>query len=196
MAGPLLNLTIFTKSRAHTLRAISVATFPPGFFFLLIHGIATQRVNPAIGIIPLFLSASFSALLLANEKRCGCQSSGLSGTPIHLVVDLLLGIGLLVCLILSWVFLERSYGGGIMFGTYCTNFLIVNFSFHLYFVLSQIWDALQPGASYPASCPQCQFGPFTISKGGMRNGYAPLLDGDGEPTGSAEDARNAAESAV
>jgi hypothetical protein len=100
MAGPILNLTIFTKSTNHALRAISLATFPPGFLILLIQGIFAAKVNPAIGILPLFFSSAYSALLLANEKRCGCQASGLTGTSIHLVFDLLLGVALLVCLIL------------------------------------------------------------------------------------------------
>lgn len=127
MAGPVLNLTIFTKSVPHTLRAISIITFPPGFLLLLICGIESGRVNPAISIIPLFFSSAFGVLLLANERKCGCQSSGLTGTPIHLVVDLLLGVGLLVCLILTWVFLPQSWHGGqVMLGTYCTNFLLVN----------------------------------------------------------------------
>jgi hypothetical protein len=128
MPGPLLNLTIFTKSTPHALRALSLATFPPAFLILLIQGMAAEKVNPAIGILPLFFSSAFSALLLANEKKCGCQASGLTGTPIHLVFDLVLGIGLLMCLILDWVCLSngRTERGLVMMGTYGTNFLICN----------------------------------------------------------------------
>lgn len=136
MAGPLLNLTIFTKSFPHALRALSLATFLPAFIILLIQGIISNDVNPAIGILPLFFSAAFSALLLANEKKCGCQASGLTGTPIHLVFDLVLGIGLLVCLILDWVIMPKTSGwrysnfgkekAMVMLGTYGTNFMIVN----------------------------------------------------------------------
>jgi hypothetical protein len=132
MAGPVLNLTIFTKSTPHALRAISLATFPPAFLILLIVGICSERVNPAIGILPLFFSSAFSALLLANEKKCGCQSSGLTGTSIHLILDLLLGIGLLVCLILAWIFIPEGDGLAAMWNTYGTNFLICN----LYVTLS------------------------------------------------------------
>jgi hypothetical protein len=132
MPGPLLNFTIFKKSTAHALRAMCLATFPPAFFILLIQGIASGRVNPAIGILPLFFSAAFSALLLANEKRCGCQASGLTGTPVHLVFDLALGIGLLVCTILAWVNMCHGRGsrGQVMVGTYGTNFLICNWYVH------------------------------------------------------------------
>jgi len=127
MAGPHLNFTIFTKSTAHTLRALSILTFPPAFLILLIQGILSGRVLPALGILPLFFSSAFAALLLANEKRCGCQSSGLSGTPIHLVFDVLLGAALLVLLILTWIFLSKNHNGDlVMLGTYGTNFLIFN----------------------------------------------------------------------
>lgn len=129
MAGPLLNLTIFTRSTPHALRAISLATFPPAFVMLLIQGIVSERVLPAIGILPLFLSSAFSALLLANEKKCGCQSSGLTGTPVLLVFDIVLGAGLLVSLILSWMFMSDSGWcdeGMMLLGTYGTNFLICN----------------------------------------------------------------------
>jgi hypothetical protein len=127
MAGSLLNLTIFTKSTPHTLRALSILTFPPAFLILLIQGIISSRVLPALGILPLFFSSAFAALLLANEKRCGCQSSGLSGTPIHLVFDVLLGAALLVLLILTWIFMPQHYNGEmVMLGTYGTNFLIFN----------------------------------------------------------------------
>jgi hypothetical protein len=127
MAGPILNLKILTKSVPQSLRAISIVTFPPAFLLLLIQGIASARVNPAISILPLFLSSAFSVFLLHNERPCGCQSAGLTGTPVHLVADLLLGTALLICLILTWVFLPRHYEGSlIMLGTYCTNFLGVN----------------------------------------------------------------------
>jgi hypothetical protein len=128
MAGPVLNLTVFTKSTYHALRAISLATFPPAFLVLLIQGILSETVNPAIGILPLFFSSAFSALLLANEKKCGCQASGLNGTPIHLVFDLVLGIGLLVCLILAWASMGAGYAdrGFVIMGTYGTNFMLCN----------------------------------------------------------------------
>ncbi|KAF1998557.1 hypothetical protein P154DRAFT_439078 [Amniculicola lignicola CBS 123094] len=190
MAGPVLNLKIFTKSTYHTLRAVSVITFPPAFFFLLIQGIASRRVNPAISLLPLFFSSFYSLFLLANERQCGCQASGLTGTPIHLVCDLLLGIGLLVCLILTWVFLPQHWDGPvIMLGTYCTNFIIVNFLVHLHFTLRTLYEAMAPGQNYPSSCPRCQNGgPFFMAiQKGLKSGYTPLLDRDGGPRGSVDE---------
>jgi hypothetical protein len=128
MPGPLLNFTIFTKSTPHALRAISLATFIPAFIILLIAGIGLEAANPAIGIVPLFFSSAFSALLLANEKKCGCQASGLAGTPVHLIFDLTLGLSLLLFTIMGWL----SMGGGradrgfVVLGTYGTNFMVIN----------------------------------------------------------------------
>lgn len=122
----MLNLTVFSKSTPHSLRAISLATFPPAFFLLLIQGIYSKQVNPAIAIVPLFFSSAYAALLLANEKRCGCQAGGLTGTPFHFILDFLIGLGLLVCLILAWILMGRVRDRGIMLGTYGTNFIICN----------------------------------------------------------------------
>lgn len=124
----MINLTVFSKSTPHALRAISLATFPPAFFILLIAGLMLEQVNPAIGLIPLFFSSAYAGLLLANEKKCGCQAGGLTGTPFHFILDFVIGTGLLVCLILAWVFMGDRYchDHGIILGTYGTNFLICN----------------------------------------------------------------------
>jgi hypothetical protein len=50
------------------------------------------------------------------------------------------------------------------------------------------------GPSYPMSCPQCQGMSFKVGNfklahvaAGLKDGYAPLLDRDGEPRGSVEE---------
>lgn len=67
-------------------------------------------------------------------------------------------------------------------------FLTRNSLIHAYFAFSQLIEALQPGSFYPASCPQCQNGSFSVGKirlgAGLADGYAPLLDGENEPRGS------------
>ena len=123
----MVNITVFQKSTPHALRAISLATFPPAFIILLIAGLQLSHVIPAIGLVPLFFSSAYSALLLANERKCGCQAGGLTGTPFHFILDFVIGTTLLVCLILAWVLMPGSWrGSGIMMGTYGTNFLICN----------------------------------------------------------------------
>lgn len=83
-------------------------------------------------------------------------------------------------------------GEAILLGAYGTNFLICNFLIHCYFVANQVLDALAPGFSYPASCPQCQHGSFAVgsiklTSEGIRQGYESLLD-RGEPRNSGEGA--------
>lgn len=83
---------------------------------------------------------------------------------------------------------------------------------HLYFVLCQLKEALNGAQSFPSSCPQCRSGTLSFSIGGfefgksytfgsgaktgLNNGYAPLLDGDGEPRASADEQANGGESMV
>lgn len=85
---------------------------------------------------------------------------------------------------------------------------------HLYFVLCQLKDALDGAQSFPSRCPQCrshsgtlafkiggfEFGKsYSFSSGaikGLKNGYAPLLDGDGEPRVSTEEQANGGENMV
>ncbi|KAF3031565.1 hypothetical protein E8E12_002081 [Didymella heteroderae] len=208
----MINLIIFQKSIPHALRAICLLSFLPAFPILLIAGIALEQVNPAIGLVPLFFSSLYSAILLSNEKNCGCQAGGLTGTPFHFILDFLIGTGLLVCLILTWVFIGCYRESGVVLGVYGTNFLIMNFSMHAYFVLCQLKEALDGAQSFPSSCPQCRshngalafkIGGFEFGKsysfgseatGGLKNGYAPLLDGDGEPRVSADERTNGGDS--
>lgn len=124
----MINLTVFQKSPAHVLRSISLATFPPAFLFLLVAGINLRQVNPAIGLVPLAFSSAYAAILLANEKKCGCQAGGLTGTPFHFILDFVIGTGLLICIVLGWIFMGVLHyrPGGIILGTYGTVFLICN----------------------------------------------------------------------
>ena len=124
----MINLTVFQKSPVHALRSISLATFPPAFLFLLVAGINLRQVNPAIGLVPLAFSSAYAAILLANEKKCGCQAGGLTGTPFHFILDFVIGTGLLICIILGWIFMGVLHyrPGGIILGTYGTVFLICN----------------------------------------------------------------------
>ncbi|KAF2009575.1 hypothetical protein BU24DRAFT_497174, partial [Aaosphaeria arxii CBS 175.79] len=96
MAGAILTTT--TTLPPLPLRRTPLFVLAPAFPLLLTQGLISRRVNPAIGILPLFLSAAFSAYLLSNTSRIG-----LAGTPVHLVADVVLAIALLTCLILDWV---------------------------------------------------------------------------------------------
>jgi hypothetical protein len=65
---------------------------------------------------------------------------------------------------------------------------------HFFFVGKQLQDSLMPGQSYPMSCPQCQNSSFSVGNiklanvtAGLKDGYAPLLDREGEPRDSVEE---------
>lgn len=64
---------------------------------------------------------------------------------------------------------------------------------HSYFVAQQLLDAFSPGSSYPSTCPQCQNRSFSMGTiklvSGLREGYAPLLDQEGEPRTSVKGPR-------
>jgi hypothetical protein len=67
---------------------------------------------------------------------------------------------------------------------------------HLYFVGTQLRESLSPGSSYPLSCPQCHNSSFSVGSirlagvaAGLKDGYAPLLDGEGEPRRNMEESR-------
>ncbi|KAF1923024.1 uncharacterized protein M421DRAFT_76492 [Didymella exigua CBS 183.55] len=198
----MINLTVFQKSTPHALRAISLASFIPAFPIFLIAGIGLQQLNPAIGLVPLFFSSLYSAILLSNEKKCGCQAGGLTGTPFHFILDFLIGTGLLTCLILAWALMGYYRESGVILGTLV----------HLYFVLCQLKEALDGAPVFPSSCPQCRSGTLSFSIGGFefgkscsfgtgaitgfKNGYTPLLNGDGEPRVYSDEHTNEGESMV
>jgi hypothetical protein len=68
---------------------------------------------------------------------------------------------------------------------------------HAYFVGRQLEETLTPGMSQPLSCPQCKNSSFPVGNiklasgaTGLKDGYAPLLDREGEPRESVEESRS------
>lgn len=179
MSPPIFNFKIISKSPAHILRALTIFTFPPAFIMLLIHGITSSRFNPAMGLLPLSASSAFGAAILYNEKECDCESSSLIRSPTLYIMDLILGVGLLVALIATWVTLPHQWdGSSVMLGTYGTNFLLINFLVHAYFVVQQLYELLSIIANR-TSCPQCNYSPLTPNAGRRRaKGYAPLVNNE------------------
>jgi hypothetical protein len=100
----------------------------------------------------------------------------LVGTPLHLIFDLFLGLGLLVCLIFTWVCLPKAYHRGhVMLGTYASVFLMVNFTIHLYFSVVQLAQSSSfVEWVYPSACPQCEFGQYASKRSGKNKGYMPI----------------------
>ncbi|OCK98375.1 uncharacterized protein K441DRAFT_629401 [Cenococcum geophilum 1.58] len=180
MTSPIFNFKIISKSPAHILRALTIFTFPPAFIMLLIHGITSSRFNPAMGLLPLSASSAFGAAILCNEKECDCEPFSLIRSPILCIMDLILGVGLLVALIATWVTLPYHWNGSsVMLGTYGTNFLLINFLVHAYFVIQQLYELLPNIANRTTPCPQCNYSPLTPNAGRRHaKGYAPLVNNE------------------
>lgn len=125
---PALLTTHLPAPSPHSLRALSILSFPPAFVLLLTSGIISGHVNPSISLLPLFFSAAYAAILLANSRRCGCPASGLTGTPVHMMCDMLCAGPLLVCLILGWVSMGQRYrdAAGVILGSYGSVFVGFN----------------------------------------------------------------------
>lgn len=110
------------------LRKSTVFSFAPAFILCIIHGIVAEMAVPALGLIPMFFSSLLGAFLMYRDQI------SFGGSPITLTranilfADLALGTGLLLILILSWIFVPgwRSDGGQVMVGTYATVPLMLN----------------------------------------------------------------------
>lgn len=110
------------------LRRITILSFVPAFIILFVHGISSSWAFPALGILPLAVSAILGALLLHRDRvaALGSPIQGLSPGNI-LYADSALAIWYLAFLIPTWVFLGRpSDEGLIILGTYGSVFLMVN----------------------------------------------------------------------
>lgn len=54
---------------AKALRVITIATFPPAFGLAIAHGSLSHEPVPAVGLVPLFFSASFAIFLLSRHRK-------------------------------------------------------------------------------------------------------------------------------
>lgn len=110
------------------LRRVTILSFPPAFLILLIHGVSSSWAFPALGILPLAVSAVLGALLLHRDRVAALGSPVQALTPENIFyADTTLVIWYLAFLIPTWVFLGRpSDEEIIILGTYGSVFLMVN----------------------------------------------------------------------
>ncbi|OJD39882.1 nucleosome binding protein [Diplodia corticola] len=170
-----------SKPGAVPLRRVTIFTFPPAFLLLLVHGIASNRPFPALGLLPLAGSAILGCLILYHDRVVGSGSSIQRPTTSNIFfADVLLAIMLLAILIASWVTLTKNlwrYDNGslIILGTYCTVFLLVNFIIHAYFAGLQFLHMM---TARSCNCAHCQ----SVTKSGplmrMVSEYSPLNGDD------------------
>lgn len=120
------------------LRRITILSFLPAFFILLIHGVGSSWAFPALGILPLAVSAVLGALLLHRDRVAALGSPIQSLSPGNIFyADSALALWYFAFLIPTWVFLGRpSDEEYIILGTYGSVFLMVNlFVYLIYFRL-------------------------------------------------------------
>lgn len=109
------------------LRRITIFTFPPAFFMLIIHGVGSHYAFPALGLLPHAVSVTFGSVLLYRDQvlSSGSPIQALSPTNIF-YVDVGLAAWYFAFLIPTWVFLAKPREDMIVLGTYASVFMMVN----------------------------------------------------------------------
>lgn len=117
-----------TMSSTVFLRRITILSFVPAFLILLIHGVSSSWAFPALGILPLAVSAVLGALLLHRDRVAALGSPIQALSPENIFyADTALAVWYFAFLIPTWVFLGRpSDEELIILGTYGSVFLMVN----------------------------------------------------------------------
>lgn len=110
------------------LRRVTILSFAPAFFILLIHGISSGWAFPALGILPLAVSAVLGAMLLHRDRVAALGSPVQALSPENIFyADTALAVWYIAFLIPTWVFLGRPWHRDtIILGTYGSVFLMVN----------------------------------------------------------------------
>lgn len=127
-----------TKSNVNTmdrsLRLLPLFLCLPALGFLLPHGLITHSFLPAVGIVPLAISAVSSVVFLAQKRgnetrRC----------DFGVLLDFILAVSHIAVLIPTWILVSEQNCGWrrtyqyhrctprlVMLGTYGTMFLMIN----------------------------------------------------------------------
>lgn len=115
------------------LRRVTILSFPPAFLILLIHGVGSSWAFPALGILPLAVSALFGGLLLHRDRVAALGSPIQALTPENVFyADSALAVWYLAFLIPTWVCLHRPWQSEmVILGTYGSVFLMINLSVSL-----------------------------------------------------------------
>lgn len=100
-----------SDSMGRSLRLIALALWIPGLLLLMPHGILSHSVFPAIGLLPLTLSAVVATItLLARSHQKHGEASRSSG--VILLSDFLLAVFHIGVLIITWVTISQYWCGG------------------------------------------------------------------------------------
>ena len=127
------------------LRKASIITYPFAFGLSIAHAAVEVKIFPAISLLPMTFSTIFSISLVYIDvlRKAHACSSVTAADPFHkpnqnkhraaamFGGDLLFGTGLLICMILTWIFFPEKRGWtcdqrAIMLGTYATVPYMIN----------------------------------------------------------------------
>ncbi|KAK5130582.1 hypothetical protein LTR08_001901 [Meristemomyces frigidus] len=150
----------------HPFRLLTVLAWIPAFALSLPHGVR-GHLFPALGILPMTFSACTGLVHLANQAK----SRG-----VNIAMDVFCACFLIAILVPSWITLSSGWedSGVTVLGTYGTAPMMMNFAFHICFVLHAInWRAIFRQGK---TCPHCH-GDLTSRR---RHGYL-RVDGDETP---------------
>lgn len=158
-----------------TLRRIIAIAWIPAFVFLLVDGISSGEVVPALAIVPMTLSVATSVLQLSNKQ--------FSTSTFAVVADIFIAAFLIGVLIPGWIFLSENWSsrdnGDVMVGTYGTVPCMLNFCVHSFFFLR--WLVSSYNSGFKKSCPHCH-GALSVSRFWSHSAPVSLnydsLDGD------------------
>ncbi|KND87669.1 hypothetical protein TOPH_07670 [Tolypocladium ophioglossoides CBS 100239] len=161
---------------SRALRRICLFGFPLGFVLLLVHGIVSRKVVPALGLVPMAGSALLGALLVYREKKARPVQGVLAF--VVFVADVALALMHLGMLIPTWVTMTRDRWYDrplVILGTYGTLFLVLDLAIHVYFVFSYL---LRWVLSLFRECPHCHSGPGRWGGHPAMAEYTPFTDAD------------------
>ena len=104
-----------------SLRVATILSFIPAFPLCLAHGIVSNEVVPAFGLLPLSLSSGLGIALLR------ARSSGVPHAAAIFAADTVLAAGLMVVLVFTWIIAPHSRDAGLsMLASYATMPLIIS----------------------------------------------------------------------
>ncbi|KAK2012889.1 hypothetical protein LZ32DRAFT_647633 [Colletotrichum eremochloae] len=171
-----------SPSTVAALRRLELFAFPPALVLFIAHGIASERLFPALGLVPLAASA---ILAIVVHKR---DAIATYSTRVHTLSDItifwsdfLLAVFHLAFLAPSWRSLNHVYyKPAIILGTYCTTFMMFDLGVHLFIVLPGALRFFVNRSCNCPRCPHCQDTPKTDYVSSAVSEYAPLSGDDGE----------------
>lgn len=106
------------SSSDRTLRIVTVLTFEWALAFLIPHGVLSHDACPALGLVPMFLSASFGLV-----HSCKTVKS----RPLDDKIDAFIATFLIYILIPGWVFIADEWDTSLaLVGAYGTMPLMIN----------------------------------------------------------------------